>query len=196
MKREDKFKYLGAMIDKEGNMNKEINHRIQAGWNSWRMASGVLCDRRVPIKLKGKFHRTVVRPAMTYGMEAAPLKKTEEKKMDVTENKMLRWMSGLTKLDRIRNEKLRGTVKVTEVSKKAQEARLRWFGHLMRREEWENHVGREVMELEVRGRRKRGRPKRRWKDCIEEDMRSKGVDVRMTHNRGKWRRLTKNSDPA
>ena len=36
----------------------------------------------------------------------------EEKKLDVAEMRMLRWMSGVTKLDRIRNERIRGTTKV------------------------------------------------------------------------------------
>ena len=39
---------------------------------------------------------------------------------------MLTWMSGVTKLDRIRNERIRGTTKVGEISKKVQESRLKW----------------------------------------------------------------------
>ena len=46
---------------------------------------------------------------------------------------MLRWMSGVTKLDRIRNEIIRGTTKVGEISKKVQESRLTWYGHVLRR---------------------------------------------------------------
>ena len=33
---------------------------------------------------------------------------------------MLRWMSGVTKLDIIRNERIRGTMKVGEICKKVQ----------------------------------------------------------------------------
>ena len=68
--------------------------------------------------------------------------------MDVTEMKMLRWMCGVTKLDRIRNERIRGTVMVTEISKKVQERRMQWYGHVMRREE--NYVGKKVLGMEVR----------------------------------------------
>ncbi|XP_064080664.1 uncharacterized protein LOC135197533 [Macrobrachium nipponense] len=49
------------------------------------------------------------------------MRKTEEKKMDVAEMIMLRWMSGVTVEDRIRNEYIRGSTKVVEVSKKAQD---------------------------------------------------------------------------
>ena len=119
--------------------------------------SGVLCDRRMPVKLKGKVYKTVVRPAMMYGMEATPIKKVNEKRMNVAEMKMLRWMSGVTKRNRIPNTRIRGTVKVAELSKKVQEARLRWNGHVLRRDE--EVVERRMMDMEVLGRRWRGRPK-------------------------------------
>ena len=95
IKKVHKFKYLGAMVDASGSMDEEVRHRIQTGWNNLRSASGVLCDR-VPLKLKGKFHKTVIRPAMLYGTETASMKKTGEKdgrsrnenvKMDVWSNK-------------------------------------------------------------------------------------------------------------
>ena len=56
-----------------------------------------------------------------YGAETWAMKKAQEKKLDVTEMRMLRWMSGFTKLDRIRNERVRVTTKVGEISKKVQE---------------------------------------------------------------------------
>ena len=62
-----------------------------------------------------------------YGMEATPIKKVNEKRMNVADMKMLRWMSGVTRRDRISNTRIRGTVNVAELSKKVQEARLRWY---------------------------------------------------------------------
>ena len=94
----------------------------------------MLYDRRMPVKLKGKVYKTVVRPAMMYGMEATPIKKVNEKRMNVAEMKMLGWMSGVTRRDRIPNTRIRGTVKVAELSRKVQEARLRWYGHVLRRD--------------------------------------------------------------
>ena len=66
--------------------------RIQAGWKGWREMSGVLCDKKIPVKLKGKVYKTAVRPAMLYGMETLPVKKANATRMNVTEMRMLRWM--------------------------------------------------------------------------------------------------------
>ena len=178
----------------DGSEDKEVTSRIQAGWKSWRDVSGVLCDRKMPVKLKGKVYKTVVRPAMTYGAEALPLKKVSEKKMEVAEMRMLRWMCGVTREDRIRNTRIRGTVKVTEISKKTQEARLRWYGHVARSNIESDE--RRALDMEVQGRRRRGRPKTIWKDCIISDMRIKELDNNMAVDRNRWRRLIRNSDPV
>ena len=66
---------------------------------------------------------------------------------------MLRWMSGVTKLDRIRNERIRGTTKVGDISKKVQESRLKWYGQVLRRED--ECVGKRVMGIGVAGKRRR-----------------------------------------
>ena len=74
--------------------------------------SGVLCDREMNANTTRKVFRTVVRPALMYGAETCALKKAQENKLEVAENRMLRWMFGVRKLDKIRNERIRGTTKV------------------------------------------------------------------------------------
>ena len=55
-----------------------------------------------------------------------------------------------------------------EISKKVQESRFKWYGHVLRRED--EYVGKRVMAMEVPGKRMRGRPKRRWLDSIRNDL--------------------------
>jgi hypothetical protein len=57
------------MLQKNGDIDEDVSHEIKAVWLKWCQTSGVLCDPRVPLKLKGKFYRTAIQPAMLYGAE-------------------------------------------------------------------------------------------------------------------------------
>ncbi|KAK3521227.1 hypothetical protein QTP70_001041 [Hemibagrus guttatus] len=71
---------------------------------------------------------------MLYGLETVSLRKRQESELEVAELKMLRFSLGVTRLDRIRNEYIRGTAHVGCLGDKVREARLRWFGHVQWRE--------------------------------------------------------------
>ncbi|KAK3567026.1 hypothetical protein QTP86_008974 [Hemibagrus guttatus] len=112
VKKVQEFKYLGSTVQSNGECGKEVKKRVQAGWNGWRKVWGVLCDRKISARIKGKVYRTVVRPAMLYGLETVSLRKRQESELEVAELKMLRFSLGVTRLDRIRNEYIRGTAHV------------------------------------------------------------------------------------
>ena len=76
--------------------------------------------------------------------------------------KMLRFALGVTRKDKIRNEYITGTVKVERLGMKMREGRLRWYGHVMRRDKEIEYVGRKMIEMELPGKRKRGKPKTRF----------------------------------
>ncbi|KAK3559069.1 hypothetical protein QTP86_002464 [Hemibagrus guttatus] len=158
VKKVQEFKYLGSTVQSNGECGKEVKKRVQAGWNGWRKVWGVLCERKISARIKGKVYRTVVRPAMLYGLETVSLRKRQESELEVAELKMLRFSLGVTRLDRIRNDYIRGTAHVGRLGDKVREARLRWFGHVQRRES--EYIGRRMLDMELPGRRQRGRPKR------------------------------------
>ena len=83
--------------------------------------TSVLCDKRMPIGLKGKVYRTVVRPAIMYGSKYWALKKIQIQRLLVAEMRMLRWLCGFTRLDKIRNEVIRDLVKVATIEDKMRE---------------------------------------------------------------------------
>ncbi|XP_070036950.1 uncharacterized protein [Nicotiana tomentosiformis] len=77
------FKYLRSIIQGNGEIDEDVSHRIGAGWMKWRLTSGVLYDKNVPPRLRGKFYRVVVRPSMMYGAEYWPVKNSHVQKMKV-----------------------------------------------------------------------------------------------------------------
>ncbi|KAK3548478.1 hypothetical protein QTP70_013309 [Hemibagrus guttatus] len=179
VKKVQEFKYLGSTVQSNGECGKEVKKRVQAGWNGWRKVSGVLCDQKISARIKGKVYRTVVRPAMLYGLETVSLRKRQESELEVAELKMLRFSLEVTRLDRIRNEYIRGTAHVGRLGDKVREARLRWFGHVQRREN--EYIGRRMMDMELPGRRQRGRPKRsseEWQKVSKSEREKLGVTVR------------------
>ena len=62
----------------------------------------MICDKKIPVRLKGKVYKTMIKPAMMYGTETWALKKAEERKVQVAEMRMLRWMVGRSRKDKIR----------------------------------------------------------------------------------------------
>ncbi|KAF3679211.1 putative pre-mRNA-processing factor 6-like [Capsicum annuum] len=159
-------KYLGSLIQGNGEIDKDVSHRIGAGWMKWKLASGVLCDKKVPPKLKGKFYRVAVRPAMLYGAEGWPVKNSHIQKLKLAEMRMLRWMCGLTRGDRVQNETIREKVGVASVEDKMREVRLTWFEHVMRRGTDAPVCRFERLALDG-FRRGRGRPKKYWREIVE-----------------------------
>ena len=74
---------------------------------------------------------------------------------------------------------------IAQASKKIPERKLKWHGHVMRREE--EHAVRRVMTEEIPGKRKRGRPKTRWKDVCRRDMQTVGLRAAEEEDRAYWR---------
>ncbi|KAF7704096.1 hypothetical protein HF521_021168, partial [Silurus meridionalis] len=110
---------------------------------------------------------------MLYGLETVALSKRQEVELEVAELKMLRFSLGVMRMNRIGNEFIRGTAHVGRFGDKVREARLRWFGRVQRRDM--GYISRRELRMETPGRRKRGRPKRRFMDVVRQDMQVVGV---------------------
>ena len=85
----------------------------------------MLCDRKFPVRLEGKFYRVAIKLALLIGIERWSVKKSHEQKMEVAKMRMLRWICGNTIMDRIKNQKFREILVVAQLSAKMRENRLR-----------------------------------------------------------------------
>ena len=60
-----------------------------------------------------------------------------------------------------------------------------WYGHVLRRDD--DSVLRVALNLEVTGKRKRGRPKKTWKKQVEEETEKVGLKKEDALRRDKWK---------
>ena len=76
---------------------------------------------------------------------------------------------------------------------KTREARLRWYGHVRRKDD--GYIGRSMLRMKLPGKRKRGRPKRRFMDVAKEDTAEVEVTEEDTEDRNNWRWKIRCGDP-
>ena len=188
------FKYLGSTLSADGELDEEVEKRIQAVWWNWRKLSAVLCDRRLSTRRKGKAYKAEMSPAMTHGSETWGVKTTQEDRLNVVEMDMLRWACGHTLKDRVENRAIRERAKVAEMHRKIQERSIRWYGHILPRDE--DHAARKALDVEVEGRRRQGRPRIKWMECVKKDLEKKQLRAQDTADRIWWKFLTINGNPA
>ena len=101
-------------------------------------------------------------------------------------------MCGVTKKDKIRNESVRGTTRVTQASKKITETQLKCYGHVTRR--YEEHTVKRVLLTDIPGRIKKGRPKTRWKDACKGNVSTVGFNTVEAISRMTWGKITSHTD--
>ena len=59
----------------------------------------------------------------------------------------------------------------------------------------DGYIGRRMLRMELPGKRKRGRPKRRFMDVVKEDMAEVEVTEEDTVDRRNWRKKIRCGDP-
>ena len=150
------FKYLGSTIDRGGGASKVVENRVTQACSKWRELSGVICDKKIPTKLKLLVYQTVITPTLLYGCETWPMSVKYEKRMATTEVGMVRWAMRVSLLEHRRNEESFEEAKVEPIATVMRRGRMEWFGQVKGRDETENI--RAVAEMKMEGKRPRGRP--------------------------------------
>ena len=118
--------------------------------------------------LKAAVYKSYVRSAILHGSKTCCLKESEMGILRRTERSMVRAMSGVQLIDRKRSVVLMFMLGLKEtIDQLAMANSVRWFGHILRRED--GHLLRRALDFEVDGQRKKLRPKRRWKKKFEEE---------------------------
>ena len=100
--------------------------------------------------------RCCVHSVLTYGTETLAMKAGTFQRLQATERRMRRMICGVTFKDMVESTVIASRVGVDDLEEHLRQKRLRWFGHIVRRDE-EVEI-KKVFELKIEGQRKRGRP--------------------------------------
>ena len=162
------FCYLGDRVNASGDCEAAVTARARIGWVKFRECGELLNSKRFLLNAKGMVYRTCVRVAMLYGSETWCLRENEIAILRRTD----RAMCGAKLMEKKRTEDLMEMLGLKEtVVQMAKANGMRWYGHVLRRDD--GHVLRKALEFEVKGKRKRGRPKKTWKTQVEKESKRK-----------------------
>lgn len=102
------------------------------------------------------------------------MKGRAKSKLQASEVKFLRNSIGVTKRERLRNERIRELMKVEPLQDETQKSRLRWYDYVKQIEE--NRIHRRIHEMKMEGKRPRGRLRDRCLKGVEVCVKKKGED--------------------
>jgi hypothetical protein len=120
-------------------------------------------------------YKTIIRSVVTCGSETWMMNTTHEEKFKIFERKILRSIYGPVQDTnnewRVRiNQEIEALIKKENIVRFIKSQRRAWYGHLNRMEDNKNVKA--IMKWNPTDRRSRGRPKIRWKDDVDADLRA------------------------
>lgn len=184
------FKYLGSVITEDNVITEEIKERLQAGNKCYWALLPLMKSNNLSKNNKKKIYRTVIKPVVTYASETWCMLKSDERRIATWERKILRRIYG----PKVENDewKMRTNREIYELYGEPQiigdikGARLRWVGHVERSEE--ESLLQKIYKGKPGGRRCVGRPRKKWIENIEEDLKELGIRGwrRKTQDRREW----------
>jgi len=126
---------------------------------------------------------------MLHGSETWPVRKENVVALQRAEMRMVRWMCGIKLKDRFPSKELRERLDIDDIALVLQQNRLRWYGHVLHKED--DDWVKKCMEYEIEGPRPTGRPKRTWREVVKEDCQARKLNTEDAMDRSKWRKPVK-----
>ena len=162
-----------------------MSARIGSACKKFRELGGVLVGKQgLSFKQWGKVYQCCVRPFLLYCCETWELTVADETRLRGVEHHMIRMMCRVGLVDRKSTDVLRDSVGVVvKIGDMIVQSCLRWYGHIMRGDI--NSLIHEVMEVEITGKRKKGRPRKSWEGCVKKDLERYGLRREDAYNRKK-----------
>jgi hypothetical protein len=175
------------------NVSEEIKKIVIAANRSYHGLRKILRSKYITWHWKMRLYKTVIRPVIAYGSEAWVMNICDESMINIFETKILRKIFEYVREGdhwRARyNNELYGLYREQDLVSYIKVERMRWAGHVSRMED--SDPAKQVMEQQLYGTRRAGRPKLRWVDNVSQDARNMGINNWKTaaHDRKRRRKL-------
>ena len=164
------FCYMGNRLNASGGSEAA---RTRIGWIKFRECRELLYGRKFLPKMKGRIYQSCVRSLMLYASEMWCLMENEMAILRKTKKAMMRAMCGV-KIIQKRSQEHMSLLGLNDTSDGLARAnRMRWYGHVLRRDN--GGVLRRALDFELAGRRGRGRSNVTWKRQVEEHINRIGL---------------------
>jgi hypothetical protein len=134
-----------------------ISSRAEPHYRAREVTEPSLARLAIPPSLTESSRAARFQPYMGLSVGLLSTKRRYIQQLSVAEMRMLRWICGHTRLDRVRNDDIRNRLGVAPIEEKLIQHRLRWFGHVHRRRP-EALVHRGIIKRDNNVKRGRGRP--------------------------------------
>lgn len=187
------FEYLGVTMTHISDEDMEIDKRTMKASRALGALENMIKSKLISRKTKIRLYKTIIQPTLLYGSETWVLNKKNKSKLERWERKILRKIYGGIQDEgqwrRRTNKEIQEMYKTPCITSKIQAQRLRWLGHVVRM--GGERIAKKVLLGGEGGKKKRGRPRKKWMDAVKEDLRQIGIEdwTRSARDRIKWRNI-------
>ena len=164
--------------------NLSVITRIRSMWGKFRELLPILTTHALSYITCGQIYSMYIRTVLLYASECWAPNVNDLLKLQRNDRAMIRWTCNVRLKGHISSDSLLRKLGINNIQTLLQYNRLRWFGHVVRNDGCINSI----TEFEVDGQRGRGRPKKTWKDTINNDLRHWKLYRADPANRIEWRK--------
>ncbi|KDR12593.1 uncharacterized protein LOC110836089 [Zootermopsis nevadensis] len=155
----DSFTYLGSVVAKNGGAAQDVSQRIRKANGAFVRFYLLWKSNRISTRTKLCIFCSNVKSVLLYGSETWKVTKTITSKLQAFVNRCLRRILNIHWPEVIPT-KNSGQGQESEVSMQIKWQKWKWIGHTLRK--GNEAIEREVLDWNLQGRRKRGRPRQTW----------------------------------
>ena len=186
LKNVDHFKYLGSVIDTDGTVDRDVDLRVQAAWSSWRKLTGVLYDRKIPIRLKAKVYEAIITDQTGSDVRERMLGDEGDQQEEDCYHGDKDASRDPRSVDTGSHAKRRHSMHITACTDRRGYAQ--WLSSLVWTSPKKRYEQRHPHSDGPGSTRRRGSPKKTWHQQMKEDMMGVGVTQDVALDRKEWRR--------